>query len=228
MKTINSESNENFFAAVYRLTCGSTYATTTDIACSLGVSLPTISEKIVKFADQGYLDHKWRKGVALTREGRILSLRVIRRHRLIETFLTEILKIPVEEVNTEACRLEHAVSELVLDAMDVLLGFPDVDPHGHPIPGKNGEIKELEYKTLADALPGWNVVVKQVSDRDREQFHYLSNLGILPGVKISILGVSPFDGPMDLLIEENKTVLGRGIARKVGIKELPEPRDGNT
>ena len=86
MKVINSESNENFFATVYRLTLDSAYAGTKDIAESLGVSLPTVSEKIVRYAEQGYLDHKWRKGVALTPVGRNFALRIIRKHRLIETF----------------------------------------------------------------------------------------------------------------------------------------------
>ena len=135
-------------------------------------------------------------------------------------FLSEVLRIPIDEVNEEACRLEHAVSEPVLDAMDAYLCFPDEDPHGHPIPKKNGDIKEQEYKTLADAAPGWNVIVKQVNDRDGAQLNYLNTLGILPGVEISVLDVSPFDGPVNMLVGENKTVLGRGIARKVGVVEI--------
>lgn len=215
-----TEATENLFAAIYRLTCDSSYASTKDIADSLGVSMPTVSEKIVRMAEQGYLDHKWRKGVALTQKGRLIALRVLRKHRLIETLLVEVLKFTIDEVNEEACRLEHAVSDRLTDAIDAILGYPNVDPHGHPIPSKEGTIGEFAYQPLSDALSGWTVVVKQVSDRDRDQLHYLRGLGIVPGARISVLDVAPFDGPLSLNIDGKTVVVAQAVARRVGITSI--------
>lgn len=217
MVTPVTEPTENMLTAIYRLTREAPYAHTKDIAISLGVSPPTVSEKIVKLAEQGYLDHQWRKGAALTPEGRIIALRVLRKHRLIETFLVEVLKFSIEEVDEEACRLEHIVSDGFVDAIDAILGNPGEDPHGHPIPTKEGDVPIAEYQSLADALPGWTVVVKQVSDRDRNHLHYLKELGLVPGATVSVLEVAPFDGPLSLTVKGKAVVTARSMARKVSI-----------
>jgi DtxR family Mn-dependent transcriptional regulator len=143
---MTTEATENILATIYRLTCDSSDASTKDIAASLGVSMPTVSEKIGRLAEQGYLDHKWRKGVALTSKGRREALQVLRRHRLIEAFLVEVMKLPLDEVNEEACRLEHAATERLIDAMDDMLGHPKLDPHGHPIPSKEGTVDEPNFR----------------------------------------------------------------------------------
>jgi DtxR family Mn-dependent transcriptional regulator len=219
-----TEPTENLLAAIYRLTCeapyassGASYACTKDIAISLGVSQPTVSEKIVRLAEEGYLDHKWRKGVALTEKGRLMALGVLRRHRLIETFLVKVLEYSIDEVNEEACRLEHAVSDRLADAMDAMLGYPRVDPHGHPIPTKEGIVALADYQALADALPGQTVLVKQVNDRDKERLKYLKELGIVPGARISVLDAAPFGGPLSLDIDGKAAVIANGMARKVGV-----------
>lgn len=212
-----TEPTENILAAIYRLTREASYAYTKDIATSLGVTLPTVSEKIVKLAEQGYLDHQWRKGVALTREGLTVALRVLRRHRLIETFLVDVLKFSIEEVDEEACRLEHVVSERFVEAIDTILGQPGEDPHGHPIPTKEGNVPCTDYQSLAGALPGWTVIVKQVSDRDRNHLSYLQELGLVPGARVSVREAAPFDGPLSLTVEGKTVVVGRAMARKVGV-----------
>jgi DtxR family Mn-dependent transcriptional regulator len=225
--TIVTEPTENILTAIYRLTREAPYARTKDIATSLGVSMPTVSEKIVKLADQGYLDHQWRKGVALTREGRILALSVLRKHRLIETFLVEVLKFSIEEVDEEACKLEHVVSDRFVDAIDAMLGHPNEDPHGHPIPTKEGDVPFAEYQSLADALPGWTAVVKQVSDRDRNHLCYLKGFGLVPGAMLSVLRAAPFDGPLSLNVEGRAVVVGRSIARKVSISVVDQGVSAN-
>lgn len=220
-----TESKEDFLVAVYRLTREGSYARTKDIAVSLGVSLPTVSERIVRLAEQGYLDHQWRHGVLLTEKGHLFALNILRKHRLIETFLVNVLKFPIDEVNDEACRLEHAVSDRFIQAVDALLGYPKIDPHGHPIPSEEGTVAVFEFQALVDVLPGKTVIVKQVSDRDRDQLHYLHELGIVPGARITILEIAPFDGPMSLEINSKTVAISQAIARKVdvttpGIPEL--------
>lgn len=212
-----TESVENFLVAIYRITRSAAYARTKDIAADMGVSLPTISEKIVRLARQGYLEHQWRHGVMLTSEGRRVALRVLRKHRLIETFLVEVLHFPIDEVNDEACRLEHVVSDRFMEAIDRMLGFPELDPHGHPIPSDKGSIAVFEDQPLSDVSPGETVIVQQVSDRNRDQLHYLQELGIVPGVKIKVMGVEPFEGPVNLEINGGAVALSRYIARNVGV-----------
>jgi DtxR family Mn-dependent transcriptional regulator len=213
-----TESTENLLAAIYRLTRKAPLAHTKDIAVSLGLSLPTVSEKIVKLAEQGYLDHSWRKGVVLTEEGLAVALRVLRKHRLIETFLVEVLHFSIDEVNEEACILEHAVSDRLAEAMDAMLGHPKVDPHGHPIPNQKGSVAFFDYQSLADVLPGRTVIVKQVDDRDRTRLQYLQKLGLVPGARVSVLDVQPFDGPLTLKIGGETVVIAQAMARKIGIE----------
>lgn len=222
-----TEPTENILTAIYRLTRETPYARTKDIAAALGVSLPTVSEKIVKMAEQGYLDHQWRKGVALTRKGSFIALKVLRKHRMIETFLVEVLKYSIEDVDKEACRLEHAVSDRFVDALDALLGHPCEDPHGHPIPTKEGEVPFAEYPTLADALPGWTVLVKQVSDRERGHLSFLNELGLVPGAEVSIVEVAPFDGPLSITVEGKAVIVARSMARKVRIKVVEQSVSAN-
>lgn len=212
-----TEPTENILAAIYRLTLHSPCAYTKDLAFSLGVSRPTVSEKIVRLAEEGYLDHQWRKGVTLTHEGRAIALRIVRKHRLLETFLFEKLAYAIEEVNEEACALEHAVSDRFIDALDDLLGHPQEDPHGHPIPDRKGTIPFDDHQSLADALPGWRATVRQVSDQDRNHLCYLKELGLVPGAAIALLDVAPFDGPLSLTVDNKSTTLARSMARKVRI-----------
>jgi DtxR family Mn-dependent transcriptional regulator len=210
-----TEPTENILAVIYRLTCQMCHARTKDIADSLGVSRPTVSEKIVRLAEEGYLDHKWRKGVALTPKGRQVALKVLRKHRLIESFLVKVLKYSIDEVDEEACRLEHVVSDRLVAAMDAALGFPGVDPHGHPIPTNKGEVAASDYTSLADVPPGREFVIMQVSDRDRDRLSYLKELGLVPGARIFVLDIAPFNGPLSLKISDKALSISRSMAKLV-------------
>ncbi len=212
-----TESVEMYLISVYRLTREAPYTSIKDIAAILGVSLPSVSEKVKRLAQRGYLVHKWREGVSLTEEGRLIALRVLRKHRLIETFLVEMLDYPLDEVHHEACRLEHAVSDRLIDRLEAVLGCPKVDPHGHPIPTKEGTVAVSDYQSLADALPGKKVMVCRVNDRDRGRLHYLRELGLVPGARVSVLEVAPFDGPLTLTVDGETVVIARATAREIGV-----------
>jgi DtxR family Mn-dependent transcriptional regulator len=129
----------------------------------------------------------------------------------------EVLQFSLHEVNEEACRLEHAATDRLVDALDDMLGHPKLDPHGHPIPDKDGTIDELAYGLLADTPSGSTVLVKQVSDQNREHLLYLQELGIVPGARITVVDVSPFSGPLSLDIDGKKVAVAWALARKVGI-----------
>jgi len=219
-----TDSVEDLLVTIYRLTRETPYARTKDIAGCLDVSLPTVSEKIVRLAREGYLDHQWRHGVLLTAAGRRVALQVLRKHRLIETFLVKVLHFSIDEVNDEACRLEHAVSDRFMDAIDNMLGHPEIDPHGHPIPSDTGAIAVFEYQPLTDVPAGTIVSVQQVNDRNREQLHYLQELGIIPGAEMTVTSIAPFDGPISLTINKAHVTLSPGVARSVRVACAPDGR----
>lgn len=214
---MTTESTENYLITVYRLTANAPYAHIKDIAIGLGVSLPSVSEKVKRLAQRGYLVHQWREGVSLTDKGRIMALGLLRKHRLIETFLVNMLKYPIDEVDEEACRLEHAVSDRLADRLEAMLGYPKVDPHGHPIPTKKGTVAVADYQSLADVLPGQTVLVKQVSDRDRDKLRYLQGLGLVPGARVSVLEAAPFERPLSLDIDGAAVVIAWAMARNVSV-----------
>jgi DtxR family Mn-dependent transcriptional regulator len=220
---MTSEPTEDLLTTIYRMTRETEYAHTKDIAEALGVSQPTVSEKIVRLADQGYIDHKWRHGAALTEEGLKIAVKTLRKHRLIETFLVEMLGYPIEEVNEEACRIEHAVSDRFTDALEAVLGHPPADPHGHPIPDREGRLGCNEYRPLIDAEQGSTVTVRQLSDRDKDQLHYLSGLGIVPGVSVTVVEKAPFGGPLTLSVAGRKVAVSEAMARKIEIAAPEDP-----
>lgn len=217
-----TESTENLLAEIYRLTRRAPHAHTKEIAARLGVSMPTVSAKIIRLAEEGYVNHAWRRGVTLTEEGRRLALRVLRRHRLLETFLVEMLHLSIDEVDEEAHRLEHVVSDRLLDALDAALGYPETDPHGHPIPTGEGRVTDPEYGYLSGASAGERVLVRQVSDRDREHLCYLKKLGVVPGAVLSVLGRAPFSGPLTLGVDGRTVVLAHVMAKTIAVTVVGE------
>ena len=215
-----SESTENYLATIFRLTREGTRASTKDIARGLGLSAPSVSEMVSRLAQKGYLEYESRNGVSLTDEGRAIALQVLRKHRLVETFLVRALDYGLHEVDDEACRLEHAVSERMADAMEAFLGYPTTDPHGHPIPDKEGQLPARELSSLADVAPGQSVEVAEVDDRDAQQLSYLLELGLVPGARIGVIDVAAIDGVLLLQVDERQIPLAQRVARAVGVTRL--------
>jgi DtxR family Mn-dependent transcriptional regulator len=212
-----SESKEMYLVTVYRLTRDSEYASVKDIAERLGISPPSVSERVKGLTQEGFLIHEWRQGIKLSDEGLHIAIPILRKHRLIETFLVRMAGYALDEVNAEACRLEHAISERLVDQLEAMLGYPQVDPHGHPIPTREGIIPEIGTRPLADALPGEKVWVSRVNDWDQEQLSYLQKLTLTPGTEVLVVSVAPFDGPVTLQIGEKTVAISRSMARKIGV-----------
>lgn len=185
---------EDYLKAVFHL--GSRDgATTTAIAELLGVSAPSVSAMLKRLAD-GELVDRGPGTVQLTEHGRRHALRVVRRHRLLETFLAEVLDVPWDEVHDEAEVLEHALSEQLEARIATYLGHPERDPHGDPIPSADGEHDETWADPLAAAPTGSTFVVERVADRDAEALRYLAALDIRPGTTIGVGERDPFGGPL--------------------------------
>ncbi len=161
--------------------------TTKRIAERLGVSAPTVSENVRKLVAAGLLEHEPYGAITLTAAGRLRALDMVRRHRLIETFLVTQLGYGWDEVHDEAEVLEHACSPRMIDALDALLGHPTRDPHGDPIPTRSGRIETLDATSLAEAAPGqWRVT--RLSDADPAVLREISALGLVPDATIRVLG----------------------------------------
>lgn len=158
------------------------------IGSSLGVTPGTVTSMMKALADGGLVSYEPYSGVLLTRAGEQLAAHVLRRHRLVELFLVQVLGMDWSEVHAEAERLEHAISDQVLERMDALLGSPETDPHGDPIPDASGKVPALALESLARALPGERLRVARVLDQSADFLRYVDQQGLKPGAEIRTVG----------------------------------------
>jgi DtxR family Mn-dependent transcriptional regulator len=156
------------------------------IARSLDVVPGTATTMVKSLSVSGLFDYEPRKGVRLTSAGKELAIHVLRRHRLIELFLVKTLGLDWSQIHLEAERLEHAISDTVLDRIDQLLGHPVVDPHGDPIPTANGSLDEGPATTLMDCAIDASVRIARIADQDPEFLQFVENSGLKPGVRLRV------------------------------------------
>jgi DtxR family Mn-dependent transcriptional regulator len=209
---------QDYLKAVYRL--GERGAVSTqDLADELGVAAPSVTNMAKRLHELGLLHHVPYQGVSLTAAGRAAALDVVRRHRLLETYLAEAVGLGWDEVHDEAERLEHHLSDRLEARLDSLLGFPATDPHGDPIPRAGADL--APGPTLLETPAGEEGTVSRVSDRDPDQLRYLGSLGIVPGARVAVLEHLPFEGPVRIRVladgdgDGAEHVLGRTLAEAV-------------
>jgi len=193
---------ENYLKALYNLNQESSTISLTDLSKEMNVSAPTVNNMIKKLQDKGWVAYQKYKPIKLTKEGAIQAAAIIRKHRLTEMFLVKIMGFGWEEVHDIAEQIEHIKSDDFFDRMDELLGFPKTDPHGSPIPDKNGEIIEQHYKTLAQIEPNVKVTIVALKNSSFELLDYLNNKKIKLGDTIQIISIEPFDKSCSILLEE--------------------------
>ncbi|HET9726020.1 MAG TPA: metal-dependent transcriptional regulator [Gemmatimonadales bacterium] len=210
-----TRSVEDYLKAIYRLSPEGRPAATSDIARLLELSAPSVSGMVKRLSELGFLEHIPYKGVQLTEAGRRAALRMVRRHRLIEAYLVQFLGYSWDTVHVEAERLEHAVSDTLVERMAAALGHPVVDPHGDPIPGADGSIPELACTPLADVDIGETVEVRRVDESEPERLRYLALLGLVPGVVLTVLDRQPFGGPVTVESAGERHSIGAGLAQVV-------------
>ncbi|MEO7599505.1 MAG: metal-dependent transcriptional regulator [Opitutus sp.] len=183
-----SSTVENYLKHVLLLSEGTTELVSMGaLAGSLNVVPGTVTTMIKALAVDGFVDHRPRQGVRLTEKGRRVALGVIRRHRLVETFLVSVLKMDWASVHSEAEQLEHAISDDVLDRLDALLGHPTTDPHGDPIPSAQGKLSSQVYPTLATCIIGKPLRVVRITDQSAEFLQFAEQNGLLPGANVRIV-----------------------------------------
>ena len=210
---------ENYLKAIYLLEAkaGRSVAST-KLAERLGVTSASVSEMVERLSRDGLVKHARYGGVRLTEEGRRSALRVVRRHRLVETFLVRELGMGWEQVHDEAEALEHSVSERLLGAIAEKLGHPARDPHGDPIPSSDLEVNEAEAFSL-DSLPvGTKGRLVRIVDADPDLLSYLDGLGIALGDQIEVLALEPFGGPFTVSFAGRRRSLGRLAAAALSVE----------
>jgi DtxR family Mn-dependent transcriptional regulator len=212
-----TRATEDYLKAVYGLaTRGSGDPVTTGaLAHQLGLSSPSVSAMTKRLEREHLLERPGPRGVRLTAQGERAALRVVRRHRLLETFLVRVLDVPWDEVHAEAELLEHALSDRLEERIDNALGHPTRDPHGDPIPSRDGSHDEDWGECLGDAPAGGRFRVERVSDRDSEALRYLGVLGVVPGAVLEVDEQSPFEGPQWVRIRGERHALGAPLTRLV-------------
>jgi DtxR family Mn-dependent transcriptional regulator len=207
-----TRSVEDYLKAVYRLSSDQRAASTTEIAQRLALSPASVSAMIKRLSEQGLVDHERYRGVRLTDDGRRAALRIIRRHRLVETYLVEFLGYDWDNVHAEAEQLEHAMSDQLVERMAAALGHPSCDPHGDPIPAADGSIPDLEGVPLTVMTAGDSCILSRVSVSDPERLRYLGSLGLRPGLRFGVVDVAPFDGPVTIETSFGQRVIGHALA----------------
>jgi DtxR family Mn-dependent transcriptional regulator len=212
-----TRSVEDYLKAIYRLSAQGGFASTSDIAGLLDLSAPSVSGMVKRLSEMGLIEHVPYRGVQLTRQGRRAALRMIRRHRVLELYLTRQLQYNWDDVHDEAERLEHAVSDDLIERMAAALGDPRYDPHGDPIPTAAGDIEEAELVSLSEATVGKELELRQVGTQDPARLRYFAEQGLVPGVRVLVTDRQPFNGPTTILLPVSGTarVVGRELAQQL-------------
>ncbi len=206
-----TRSVEDYLKAIYQLSPEGRPASTSEIANLLALSAPSVTGMVKRLSEHGLLEHIPYKGVQLTEEGRRAALRMVRRHRLIEAYLVEFLGYSWDTVHEEAERLEHAVSDTMIERMAGALGNPTVDPHGDPIPTADGEVQELACIALSDVPIGETVEISRVQESQPERLRYIASLGLRPGVHVTVVNRQPIDDLVTIKVGSHKQVIGREL-----------------
>jgi DtxR family Mn-dependent transcriptional regulator len=209
---------QDYLKAIHRLTeaepAQPRRAGTKEIAAQLGVSAPSVSAMLDHLAGDGLIDYQHYRGARLSPRGRAAALRVIRRHRLLELYLSSVLGLGWEEVHEEAERLEHVLSDRLEAAMDRALGHPTADPHGDPIPGRDGSLPRPQHQSLWTAVSGREARVSRVSDADPDLLRHLQGMGVVPGASVAVMGRES-GGALRLRVKGRQRLIGREAAERV-------------
>lgn len=214
-----NESAEMYLKTVSELAGPDALAPISALADRLGVSAVSATEMVHRLQEHGLVAHQPYRGVGLTETGQQLAAEVVRRHRLWECFLFERLGLPWDQVHDYACRLEHATVPAVTEALDAYLGRPATCPHGNPIPAATAPMPE---QPLANLPVGGSAVVVRVYPETDCLLNYLAELDLLPGQRVTLREIAPFQGPLVLLTATGVRHVGREAAAQVYVRTLPE------
>ncbi len=212
----NSFTEENYLKAIYKLSEINELVTTTDIATMLNIRSATVTDMLKKLAVKKLIRYERYKGLYLTEKGRAIGVKIIRKHRLWELFLVKQMKFRWDEVHEIAEQLEHIQSDELINRLDAILGYPKSDPHGDPIPDRNGIFGKSKAIPLSDVKVKMNAVVSGVVENSTTFLQYLDKTGIALGDKINILSIEPFDHSRRIAINQVKDIfISESVAKNI-------------
>ena len=214
-------SEENYLKAIYHLELDADKGISTNaIAKKLETKASSVTDMIKKLSDKEVVVYKKYKGVKLTGLGKKTAANIVRKHRLWEVFLVEKLNFSWDEVHDVAEQLEHIKSQKLVDQIDALLGFPTHDPHGDPIPDKEGNLKMIDKSLLSTLSKNESGVCVGVDDSSSDFLKFLDKKGITLGKQITVLEREDFDDSLSILIEEKKLSISNKIANNLYIQKI--------
>lgn len=219
--TVLSEAVQDYLKAIYKLQEQGGVVSTSALAEAMEVTAASATGMVKKLAGLELVRHNPYQGVVLSKAGQKMALEVIRHHRLLELYLTEALGYTWDQVHEEAERMEHVISEQFEEKIFEALGRPTRDPHGDPIPAKDGTVIAADQDRLSDLEPGAKGIIRQVSDTDAEMLRYLGIRGLVPDTVLEILEKAPFNGPLTVRTGKTSHVLGRELARHIRVEATP-------
>ncbi len=209
---------EDYLKHIYKLQSTEKRVTTSSLAGRLAISSASVTDMVKKLSDQGLLRHTPYRGVELTEKGKKHALRIVRRHRLWEALLVELLHFSWDKIDSEAERLEHSTSMELERKIDEVLGYPKTDPHGDPIPTEEGELRETLYESLADVDPGQACRITRVSDSSPEILQYATKLGLSLRKKIVVKERVKFDGSLLVSVGNKECYVSEKLAQNIFVE----------
>jgi DtxR family Mn-dependent transcriptional regulator len=216
-----TQSMENYLKAIFEILERDERATTSSIADRMNIAAPSVTAMVKKLAELKLVAHEPYQGVTLTQIGEMAAIEVVRHHRLIEKYLADALGVPWDLVHDEAEKLEHVISEDLEDRIDGALGHPTVDPHGAPIPARDGTVVRVAALPLAETASGDRVIVVEVDDRDPSLLRYLGERHLYPGTAVEVVRVEPFGGPTVLRLDGRELSIGRDAVASIRVTMRP-------
>jgi len=214
-----SKESEEYLEAIYRLEQRDGSAKTMQLANELKVMPGSITNTIENLEKRRLVIHEPYKGVKLTEKGRKLALKILRRHRLAERLLTDILHLDWSKVHDEACKLEHNLSDNIVKPLEKALGNPKTCPHGNPIPSEQGEMKEAKSELLTSLNLGESGIITKITEEKQDLLQYLATLGLVPSASVEIKEKAPFNGPIIVKTMGASYALGRNVASVIWVKK---------
>jgi len=211
---------EEYLEGIYRLQEKSGVARTSDIVQLLQVVPGTVTNTVERLEKEGLVTHEPYKGVKLTEKGRKIALHVIRRHRLSERLLTDILHVKWSEAHKAACRLEHGITSDIIKKLEKALGHPRTCPHGNPIPTKCGGIIEEKSEPLTSLNPMESGNLVKITEEESELLKYLATLGLIPGASVEVVEKAPFNGPITVKVGGVNHALSRSVASIIHVNKI--------
>jgi DtxR family Mn-dependent transcriptional regulator len=213
---MNTYAEENYLKALFNLGNDKGEVTVQELSRQLEIKMPSVNSMIKKLAEKKMVHYELYKPLRLTDKGKKEAGLIIRKHRLTEMYLVEKMGFGWEEVHEIAEQVEHLQSNLFFDKMDELLGFPKIDPHGSPIPDRQGKIQWLQYKKLSDHKPGDKVKLSAVTHSSEDFLRFLNSRGLHLGLPIKIISIEAFDGSMTVSYgKKTAEMLSRTVTEKL-------------